>query len=77
MGRLASGSLAHDGDSLAPFDGHEKSRRRCTPEYDLRMSRYLGTSPGLWLLLQLDFELMRAEREKGERINHEVTPHAT
>lgn len=77
MGRLASGSLANDGDSIAPPDGHEKkSRRRCTPEYDLRLSRYLGTSPGFWLRLQLDYELMRTERENGERISREVQPHA-
>jgi plasmid maintenance system antidote protein VapI len=47
----------------------KKSRRRCTPDYDLRLSRY-------WLRLQLDYELMRAERESGERIRREVTPHA-
>ena len=54
----------------------KKCRRRCTPEYDLRLSRYFGTSPGFWLRLQLDYELMRAEREKGERISREVQPHA-
>ena len=54
----------------------KKGRRRCTPEYDLRLSRYFGTSPGLWLRLQLDYELMRAERESGERICQEVQPHA-
>ena len=77
MGCLTSGSLADDGDFLAPSDGHEKSGRRCTPEYDLRLSRYFGTSPGFWLRLQLDYELMRAERENGERISREVQPHAT
>jgi len=54
----------------------KKGRRRCTPEYDLRLSRYFGTSPGYWLRLQLDYELMRAERESGERISREVHPHA-
>jgi addiction module HigA family antidote len=54
----------------------KKSRCRCTPEYDLRLSRYLGTSPGFWLRLQLDYELMQAEREKDERINREVQSHA-
>jgi antitoxin HigA-1 len=53
-----------------------KSRRRCTPEYDLRLSRYLRTSPGFWLRLQLDYELMRAEREKGGKISRELQPHA-
>ena len=54
----------------------KKCRRRCTPEYDLRLSRYFGTSPGFWLRLQLDYELMRAARENGERISREVQPHA-
>ena len=54
----------------------KKSRRRCTPEYDLRLSRYLGTSPGFWLRLQLDYELMRTERENGAKIASEVHPHA-
>jgi plasmid maintenance system antidote protein VapI len=32
----------------------------------MKMSRYFGTSPGFWLRLELDFELMRAERENGD-----------
>jgi len=31
-------------------------------------------SPGLWL--RLDYDLMRAVRENGERIQREVQPHA-
>ena len=54
----------------------KKSRRRCTPEYDLRLSRYFGTSPGFWLRLQLDYELTRTVRENGERISQEVQPYA-
>lgn len=48
----------------------------CPSQYDLRLSRYFGTSSGYWLRLQLDYEHMRAERENGERISREVTPHA-
>jgi len=33
-------------------------------------------SPGFCLLLQLDYELMRAARDNGERIEREVQPHA-
>ncbi len=29
-----------------------------------------------WLRLQLDYDLMRAERENGERIQREVQPYA-
>jgi len=45
-------------------------------QHDLRLSRYFGTSPGIWLRLQLDFELMRAALQSGELINREVQPHA-
>ena len=54
----------------------KKSRRSSPPEYDLRVSRYFGTSSGFWLRLQMDYDLMRAERENGERIQREVQPHA-
>ena len=54
----------------------KQGKRRCTPEYDLRLSRYFSMTPGLWVRLQLDYELMKAEREKGEVIRREVQPHA-
>lgn len=38
----------------------------CPSQYDLRRSRYFGTSPGFWLRPQPDHELMRAARENGE-----------
>lgn len=40
----------------------------------MSLNRYFGTSPGF--RLRLDYELMRAERESGERISREVQPHA-
>jgi addiction module HigA family antidote len=43
-------------------------RRRCTPEYDLRLSRYFGIEAGYWLRLQLAYELQRAERENRQAI---------
>jgi addiction module HigA family antidote len=48
-------------------------RRRCTPEYDLRLARYLGTSEGRWLRLQLAYDLDHAKREKGNEIASEVS----
>lgn len=54
----------------------KQGKRRCTPEYDLRMSIFFGITPGMWMNLQLDYELMRAEREKGEAIRKEVQPSA-
>lgn len=54
----------------------KQGKRRCTPEYDLRLSRFFGITPGMWMNLQLDFEFMRAARENGDRIAREVQPHA-
>jgi len=54
----------------------KQGRRRCTPEYDLRLSRFFGITPGMWMNLQLDFEFMRADRENGDAIRKEVQPRA-
>ncbi len=52
----------------------KQGKRRCTPEYDLRLSAFFGITPGMWMNLQLDYEFMRADREKGEAIRKEVQP---
>jgi addiction module HigA family antidote len=52
----------------------KQGKRRCTPENDLRLSQFFGMTPGMWMNLQLDYEFMRAEREKGETIRKEVRP---
>ncbi|NQX00221.1 HigA family addiction module antidote protein [bacterium] len=46
----------------------KKGKRRCTPEYDLRLSRYFGIEAGYWMRLQLSYDLQRAERENREAI---------
>lgn len=51
-------------------------RRRCTPEYDLRLSRYFSMDPGFWMRLQLHFEIQRTQLELGEKIDAEVHPAA-
>lgn len=52
----------------------KQGKRRCTPEYDLRLSRFFNVTPGIWMNLQTDYEFMRAEREQGARIRREVQP---
>ncbi len=44
-------------------------RRRCTPEYDLRLSRYFGTSEGRWLRLQMAFEIESVKRDKDKELD--------
>jgi len=49
-------------------------RRAITPDTALRLARYFGNSPDFWLGLQKEYDLRRARKELGERIDHEVRP---
>ena len=40
----------------------------------LRLARYFGTTPQLWMNLQKSWELRRAEIESGHEIEERVTP---
>jgi len=51
-------------------------KRRCTPEYDLRLSRYFGIDPGYFLRLQLNYDLEKVQADLGETIRREVQPAA-
>lgn len=46
--------------------------RRVTPEYDLRLSRYFGTSQGFWLRLQIAYDMRVIREKKGDKIHKEV-----
>ena len=52
----------------------KSARRRCNPEYDLRLSRYFGMEEGFWMRLQLHYEMQRTRLEMGVRIDAEVCP---
>jgi len=52
-------------------------QRGITADTALRLSRYLGTTPELWLNLQKTFELRVAEKETGKRIAERVQPRET
>lgn len=49
-----------------------KEQRGVTADTALRLSRYFGTTPMLWLNLQKTFELRRAEIESGAEIADRV-----
>ena len=40
-------------------------KRAITADTDLRLSRYWGSSPGFWLRLQIDHDLMSRRRQIG------------
>ena len=54
-----------------------KGQRGVTADTALRLSRYFGATPQLWLNLQKTYELRTAELESGAAIAHRVQPRAT
>ena len=54
-----------------------KGQRGITADTALRLSRYFGTTPQLWLNLQKTFELRVAEIESGKDIAERVRPRDT
>ena len=51
-----------------------KGQRGITADTALRLSRYLGTTPQLWLNLQQTYELRTAEIGSGKDIAERVRP---
>ena len=49
-----------------------KGKRAITVDTAMRLARYFGTSPAVWLRLQVRYDLEVAETELSERINREV-----
>ena len=54
-----------------------RGQRSVTADTALRLARYFGTTPELWLNLQKTWELRRAEIETGGRIADRVKPRQT
>jgi addiction module HigA family antidote len=51
-------------------------KRGINAPMSLRLARYFGTSPELWLGLQQDYELDLARDTAAAKIEHEVFPRA-
>ena len=51
-------------------------KRAITPETALRLSHFFSTSAQFWMNLQSHYELEVAEEAHGQRLDHEVRPHA-
>ncbi len=48
--------------------------RGITADTALRLSRYLGTTPEVWMNLQKSYELRAAEIEAGKDIEKQIKP---
>lgn len=56
--------------------GIVNEKRGVSAKMALRLARYFGTSPELWLGLQLDYELDMARDTTASQIEREVLPRA-
>lgn len=51
-----------------------RGRRGVTPSTALRLSKFLGTSPGFWMDLQLRWDLYHAQRAEAAQLDN-IQPH--
>ena len=51
-----------------------RGRRSISADTALRLGRYFGTSPDLWLGLQAEYDLRLAQRKLGVKVEREVQP---
>ncbi|MBA3239351.1 MAG: HigA family addiction module antidote protein [Parachlamydiaceae bacterium] len=53
-----------------------KGTRSISPDTALRLARYFGTSPELWLNLQVSYDLKITMQMHGQKIIQDVHPHS-
>jgi addiction module HigA family antidote len=53
-----------------------KGERSVTADTALRLARFFGTSPELWMNLQAMYDLTKARRESGGKIQRDLRPRA-
>lgn len=51
-----------------------RGRRSITPDTALRLARYFGTSPDLWIGLQMEYDLRMARAELEAEVERDVQP---
>jgi addiction module HigA family antidote len=51
-----------------------KGQRNVTAPIALRIARYFGTSPDIWIGIQTAYDLEVAKEREGERIERDVLP---
>ena len=52
-----------------------RGQRVITADTALRLARYFGTTPQFWMNLQANYELEKAEDERGSEISDRIRPH--
>ena len=72
INRLASDVVVPPGRISAIVNG----KRAITADTALRLGKYFGVSPGVWMGLQAEHDLRMAQREIGAEVEKRVQQHA-
>jgi len=72
INRLARDVVVPPGRISAIVNG----KRAITADTALRLGKYFGISPGVWMGLQADYELRIAQRSIGAEVEKRVQQHA-
>ena len=72
---ISQNRLARDIDvPVARINDIVHGRRGITADTALRLGKYFGTSPELWLGLQMEFDIRRAQRDVWPEIEGRIRP---
>ncbi|WP_353186737.1 HigA family addiction module antitoxin [Bosea sp. (in: a-proteobacteria)] len=72
---VSQNRLARDIDApVSRVAGIVKGERAITADTALRLARFFGTSPEIWMTLQSDYDLRLARRASGGDIEKRVRP---
>jgi len=72
---VSQNRLARDIDvPVSRIAGIVKGERAITADTALRLARFFGTSPEIWMNLQTDYDLRAARRTSGSTIEKRVRP---
>ena len=74
LGMSVSALAKNLGIGAARLNDIVRGQRGITADTALRLARYFGTSPELWLNLQAFYELRMAQRKSGRAIERQVKP---
>jgi addiction module HigA family antidote len=76
LGMSVSALARELGVGAARLSGVVRGRRGITADTALRLARYFGTTPELWINLQSFYDLRMAQRKAGKIIERQVKPRA-
>ena len=72
---VSQNRLARDIDApVSRISGIVKGERAITADTALRLAKFFGTTPEMWMNLQTDYDLRAARRASGHNIEKRVRP---